>query len=61
MTLKDHMYLPSGSDDSDWSVDIIPPSHNAMESSMLSIFEVSKMEAGFIQQVTVYSNKIILW
>jgi hypothetical protein len=43
MTLKDHIYLLSGSDDSDWSIDdTIPPSHNAMESSMLSIFKVSK-------------------
>jgi hypothetical protein len=43
MTLKDYMYVPSGSDDPDWSnEDTIAPSPNAMESSMLSIFKVSK-------------------
>lgn len=42
MTLKDHMYLPSGSNDSDWSIDGTIPLHNAMDSSMLSVFKVSK-------------------
>jgi hypothetical protein len=64
--MKDLMYLPSGSNELDWSSDdIIPLSPNAMESSRSHIFQGSKtwrpywsIKSQFILSGLFYGKKL---
>jgi hypothetical protein len=66
--MKDHIYLPSGSDYPDWyNDDITSPSPNAMESARLYILQVSKIwrldlpsKSQFIQTILFYGEKFPL-